>query len=124
MSEKLNTSMLKAIKSFLLGKKDSDISPSEAEKIQKASYTLNTTEFKKHFSPTYLSIIQGLDSSDRQVFEATVYYLTQIAIKKNKYKNDIIKIMEDKLLSKSLSPEFKEYLKQYMQKMLVKTTNK
>ena len=120
----VSASMLKVLKSFLLGKKDGDITPGEAEKIQKASYTLSLAETKKHFTPTYQTILQGLDSKDKQVFEASVYYLTKIAIKKNKYQKDIIKAMQDRLSSKTLSPEFKEYLKQYMQKMSVKTTNK
>ena len=124
MTASVSSSMLKVLKSFLLGKKDGDISPSEAEKIQKASYALSIAETKKHFTPTYMTILQGLDSKDKQVFEASVYYLAKIAIKKNKYQKDIIKAMQDKLSSKSLSPEFKEYLKQYMQKMLIKTTNK
>lgn len=124
MTASVNSSMLKVLKGFLLGKKDGDISPSEAEKIQKASYALSLAETKKHFTPTYLTMLQGLDSNDKQVFEASVYYLTKIAIKKNKYQKDIIKAMQDKLSSKTLSSEFKEYLKQYMQKMLAKTTNK
>ena len=36
MTASVSASMLKVLKSFLLGKKDGDITPSEAEKIQKA----------------------------------------------------------------------------------------
>ncbi len=110
----VSSSMLKILKGFLLGKKDGDISPSEAEKIQKASYALNNADVKKRFSPTYLSILSGLDSEEKQVFEAAVYYLTRIAIKKPKQQEAILKYMEDKALTKGLNPEFKEYLKQHM----------
>ena len=110
----VSSSMLKILKGFLLGKKDGDISPSEAEKIQKASYALNNADVKKRFSPTYLSILPGLDSEEKQVFEATVYYLTRIAIKKPKQQEAILKCMEDKALTKGLNPEFKECLKQHM----------
>ena len=124
MTTNASSSMLKVFKDFLLGKKDSDISPIEAEKIQKASYTLSNTEVKKRFSPPYLSMLPDLESNDKQVFEATVYYLAKIAMKKNKYHDDILKALQERYNNKSLPPEFKEYLKQYMQKMLAKTTNK
>ena len=118
MSVSVSSSMLKILKSFLLGQKDRDITPSEAEKIQKASYALNNAEIKKRFTPPYLSMLSGLDSLDKQLFEATVYYLTQIAIKKNKYQEDILKILQEKSTSKELNAEFKEYIKQNIQKIL------
>ena len=114
MAVSVSSSMLKILKGFLLGKKDGDISPSEAEKIQKASYALNNADVKKRFSPTYLSMLSGLDSEEKQVFEATVYYLTRIAIKKPKQQEAILKCMEDKASTKGLIPEFRECLKQHI----------
>ena len=120
MSVSVSSSMLKILKGFLLGKKDGDITPSEAEKIQKASYALNNAEVKKRFSPTYISMLSGLDSQEKQVFEATVYYLTKIAIKKPKQQENIVKHLQDKMDTKGINPEFKECLKQHIQEILQK----
>ena len=44
MSSGISTSMFKKITGFLVRRKSGDISPNEAEKIQKASYALTHTE--------------------------------------------------------------------------------
>lgn len=117
MTAGISTSMLKKITGFLVRRKSGDISPSEAEKIQKASYALAHTEVKKKFSPVYLSIIGGLNSEEKQVFEATVYYLAKIAANKAKYREDILKIMADKAKESSINPEFREILKNKIQEL-------
>ncbi len=117
MSVNISSSMLKILKSFLLGEKDKDVTPSDAEKIQKASYALDNADIKKRFTPPYISMIADLDSSDKQVFDASLYYLTKIAIKKSRYREDIVKNMHEKLQNKSLNPEFKESLKQQILKI-------
>ncbi len=120
MAVSVSASMLKILKSFLLGQKKEDISPAEAEKIQKASYALNNAEIKKHFTPPYMTMLAGLNSQEKQVFEATVYYLVKIAVKKNRYRDDIIKHMQEKMHEKGLNPEFKEYIKNNIQKISLK----
>ncbi len=121
MAVSVSSSMLKILKGFLLGKKSEDITPSEAEKIQKASYALNNAEIKKQFSPTYLSILSGLDSEKKQVFDATVYYLTKIATKKERYREDILNHLRKKSLEKGINPEFREYIKTNIQKIPTKS---
>lgn len=112
MTSAISSSMFKKIKGFIVRRKNSDISPAEAEKIQKASYALSRAEVKKYFSPVYLSMLSGLDSEEKQIFEATVYYLTKIAISKVKYRDEILEILKNKASQKEINPEYKEYLKQ------------
>lgn len=111
MSSGISTSMFKKITGFLVRRKSGDISPNEAEKIQKASYALTHTEIKKKFSPVYLSMLNGLNSEEKQIFEATVYYLVKIALNKPKYRQDILKIMNEKMKESSINPEFREIIK-------------
>ena len=111
MSSRISTSMFKKITGFLVRRKSGDISPNEAEKIQKASYALTHTEIKKKFSPVYLSMLNGLNSEEKQIFEATVYYLVKIALNKPKYRQDILKIMNEKMKESSINPEFREIIK-------------
>lgn len=118
MSTSVSSSMFKKLKSFLLRSKDGEITPIEAEKIQKASYALNHTEVKKRFSPVYLSFVSGLNDSDKQVFDATLYYLKRIAINKQKYKEDIVKILEEKAIDSSISPEFRSNIKKSILEIL------
>ncbi len=117
MAVSVSSSMLKILKGFLLGKKSDDISPSEAEKIQKASYALNNADIKKQYTPAYMSILPGLDSEKKQVFEATVYYLTKIAIKKERYRDDILNHLYEKTLKKGINPDFREYIKLNIKKI-------
>ena len=124
MSAAINTSMLKKIKEFIVGRKSEDISPQEAEKIQKAAYALTKTEIKKKYSPVYLSFLPGLDSEERQVFEATVYYLIKIAINKPKYRQEILDVLEEKSLQTGFNPEFKEYIKHQLQNIWLKNNYK
>ena len=116
MSAAINTSMLKKIKEFIVGRKSDDISPQDAEKIQKAAYALSKTEIKKKYSPVYLSFLPGLDSEEKQVFEATVYYLIKIATNKPRYRQDILNILREKSTKTGFNPEFKEHIKRQLQK--------
>lgn len=111
MATGVSSSMLKKITGFLIRRKSDDISPAEAAKIQKASYVLSQAEIKKKFSPVYLSMLSGLDSEEKQLFEATVYYLAKIAVKKQKYREDILKIFNEKIKNNDINPEFRELLK-------------
>lgn len=120
MSAGINTSMLKKIKEFIVGRKSDDITPQEAEKIQKAAYALSKTEAKKKYSPVYLSFLSGLDSEEKQVFEATVYYLVKIASNKAKYRQEILDILNEKISQTGYNPEFREYIKQQLQNISLK----
>lgn len=115
MAEAINSSMLTKIKEFLIGRRTGDISPADAEKIQKASYALSQAESKKTFSPSYLSILSGLESEEKQIFESTVYYLTRIANNKPQYDNEIKAILEDKARDKAINPKFREFIKQQLE---------
>lgn len=118
MAEAINSSMLTKIKEFLTGRRAGEISPADAEKIQKAAYTLSQTEIKKTFSPTYLSILNGLESEEKQLFEGTVYYLARIATNKPQYREDIIAVLQDKSHDKSINPKFREFIKQQLEEIL------
>lgn len=120
MSEGLSSSMFKKIKDFLVGHKEGDITPAEAHNIQKASYILNNTEIKKRFSPTYESMVKGLESEEKQVFEGSVWYLAKIAMNKPKYQDAIVEILEKKSQEKGINPEFKDYIKGQLQNILSK----
>ena len=117
MPVNISSPMLKIIKSFLLGQKDKDITPNDAEKIQKASYALNNAEIKKRYTPPYVNMLADLENPDKQVFEASLYYLTKIAIKKSRYREDIVKNMHERLQNKSLNPEYKDAIKQQILKI-------
>lgn len=114
MVASISSSMLKKITGFLIRRKSSDISPAEAEKIQKASYALTHTEVKKKYTPVYQSILNGLESEEKQIFEATVYYLVRIAKNKPKYHDEILEILEEKSKNNRLNPEFKSIIKSYL----------
>lgn len=118
MVEVTSSSMLKKLKDFLIGRKSGEITPAEAEKIQKASYALMHTEIKKKYSPTYLSLIAGLDSEERQLFEASAYYLIRIAANKPKYRSEILEILNAKIANTKVNPEYREYIKQQIKNIL------
>lgn len=120
MSENLSSSMLQKLKGFLIGRKNGDITPSDAEKIQKAHYALIHAEVKKKFSPTYLSMLSGLDSEEKQLFEATVYYLAKIALNKPKYHDEIVEILKNKAAENKINPAHREYIQQQLQNILSK----
>lgn len=120
MSEAVSSSMLKKLKDFLIGRKQDEITPSEAEKIQKASYAVSHTEIKENFSATYLTILPGLDSSEKQLFETSVYYLAQIAANKSKYHKEIVSILKKKANESKINPEFREYINQQLENILSK----
>ena len=112
MPTTVSSSMFTKLKDFLIGRKTGEISPADAEKIQKASYALAHTEVKNKYSPTYLSLLPGLDSKEKQLFEASVYYLARIAANKSKYYQEIIEILQNKADEKRINPEFREYINQ------------
>lgn len=120
MSTGISSSMLKKITGFLVRRKNGDISPAEAENIQKASYALAHAEIKKKYSPVYLSILNGLDSEEKQIFEATVYYLVRIARNKAKYCDEILEILDKKSNENRLNPEFREIIKRGIDDILLK----
>lgn len=111
MAASISSTMLKKITGFLVRRKNGDISPAEAEKIQKASYALIHAEVKKKYTPVYQGILNGLDSEEKQIFEATIYYLVRIAQNKPKYHDEILEILKEKSKNSRLSPEFREIIK-------------
>ncbi len=123
MAKGISIAMFRKIKEFLHKHKLDNMTPAEAQKIQKASYALAHTEIKKRFSPTYEGILQGLNSHEKQVFEASAWYLGRIAINKPKYQAAIIEAMEQKSCQKGLEPEFREYLKKQIQNILSKNNS-
>lgn len=115
MCAAINSSMLKKIKEFIIRRKTDDITPQEAEKIQKASYALSKAEIKKKFSPVYQSFLSGLDSQEVQVFEATVYYLAKIAKNKAKYRVEILEILKNKLKESNIKSENKDFIRRQIE---------
>lgn len=113
MSEAINSSMLTKIKEFF-SRRSGEITPVEAEKIQKAAYALSQAEIKKTFTPTYQSILSGLENEEKQIFEGTVYYLVKIALNKKQYRDDIVAILQNKSHDKNLNPKFREFIKQQL----------
>lgn len=120
MSEGISASMFKKLTGFLIRRKSGEITPAEAEKIQKASYMLNNAEIKKRYSPAYLSLIPGLDNPEKQICEASAWYLSVIAKNKPKYREHILEILNAKIKESSINPEFREYLKTQVHNVLSK----
>ena len=71
----------------------SDISPSQAKKIQKQQEIFKI-DLENRCFPPYLTIAAQLGSSEQQIFEAAVIYLCDIADNKPKYQKSIAKILE------------------------------
>ncbi len=121
MSVVLNASMLKKIKEFIIRRKSDDITPNEAEKIQRAWVAINQAEVKKKYTPVYQTLAAGLESEEKQVVEASAYYMAEIAVNKPQYTETILKIFQDKTLEVDINPEIREYLKRMIQNILNKT---
>jgi CRISPR/Cas system-associated exonuclease Cas4 (RecB family) len=121
MSVVLNASMLKKIKEFIIRRKSDDITPSEAEKIQRAWVAINQAEVKKKYTPVYQTLAVGLESEEKQVVEASACYMAEIAVNKPQYTETILKIFQDKTLEVGINPEIREYLKRMIQNILNKT---
>ena len=118
MADTENTSMLRKIRDFFTGHRSGEISPADADKLQKAFYALSKVENKKTFSPSYLTLLSGLDSNEKQLFEASVYYLVKIAANKQKYHDEITEILQNKMQDNQLNPSFREYIQQQIQNIL------
>lgn len=123
MAKGISAAMFKKLKDFLVRHKPDNMTPAEAHKIQKASYALSHAEVKKRFSPTYEGILVGLGSDEKQIFEASAWYLGKIAVNKPKYQAEIIDVLEQKSRQKGLNPEFRDYLKLQIQNILSKNNH-
>lgn len=62
-----------------------DLTPKIAYEIQKQEYANKTKSDDTKCTPPYLQIAQNLSSDKLQVFEASVFYLCQIATIKPQY---------------------------------------
>ena len=115
MVKTTNSSVLQKVKEFFGARKTGDITPAEAEKIQKMAYMETNKEQKKKFTPPFQTIAESLNTEEKQLFEANVYYLTRIAINKPKYRQEILEILKKKSSEKRINPEFREYILQQIQ---------
>lgn len=71
-----------------------EITPKQANAIQKTSYIISKKEFEKSCTPPYVAIAAQLGSDKQQIFEAAVFYLCTIAFNEPKYQNAIVHILD------------------------------
>jgi hypothetical protein len=73
---------------------DKSMPPKTAQKIQKHHYIKGRQTAQDRLTPPYLIIAAGLESSEDQIFEATVTALCGIARERPCYKEDILRIFQ------------------------------
>lgn len=84
---------------------DNEISEKIAQKIQKNSYDLSLKPVKDSYTPPYLQLAEQLEVADDQIFRAAAYNMSNIAMVRKKYREDIVRIFNDYLKNTLLSEE-------------------
>ena len=92
----------------------SEMSKTDAIKIQQDTYGSRKSCKRNNFDKPYLSIIEFLDSPDYEVFCAAVSSLSNIAKNSVKNSKQIKDILQKKLEDKSLKEEQKKYLAEHL----------
>lgn len=90
---------------------ENQISESIAKKIQKSSFEKTHQQQEDVYTPPYKIIAEQLQSSNDQIFRAAVFNLTNIALNRKQYSNDILLILEKTLEDKIRSKEQLEYVR-------------
>ena len=91
MFKNANQKIVEFFKLWWAGKEETDeITPRQANAIQKTSYLISKKEFEKACTPPYVAVAAQLGTDKQQVFEAAVYYLCTIAVNEPKYEKAII----------------------------------
>ena len=113
MSQKSLFENIKGLFANISGKteKNKNISKVEAIDLQKQYISDNCIAGANSYPP-YIEILKQLDSPKIEVFQAALYYLTNIASNENKYKNDITEKIAAKSQQKNISEERKKALLQ------------
>lgn len=93
------------------------ISEKIAQKIQKNSYDLSLKPVKDSYTPPYLQLAEQLEVADDQIFRAAAYNMSNIAMVRKKYREDIVRIFNDYLKNTLLSEEKHEFLRQRLAKI-------
>lgn len=96
---------------------DNEISEKIAQKIQKNSYDLSLKPVKDSYTPPYLKLAEQLEVADDQIFRAAAYNMSNIAMVRKKYREDIVRIFNDYLKNTLLSEEKHEFLRQRLAKI-------
>ena len=96
---------------------DNEISEKIAQKIQKNSYDLRLKPVKDSYTPPYLQLAEQLEVADDQIFRAAAYNMSNIAMVRKKYREDIVRIFNDYLKNTLLSEEKHEFLRQRLAKI-------
>lgn len=89
---------------------DNEISEKIAQKIQKNSYDYSQVFHKDTFTPPYLSLVEQLEVSDEQIFQAAVFNLSNIAKARHRFSNDIIHILDNYLQKDDIKLERRDYV--------------
>ncbi len=84
--------------------KDNDISEKIAQKIQKSSYDFSIQKRKDTYTPPYQLLVDQLQVDDEQIFRAAVHNLTNIAISRPRYADQIRQLL-DEYFSHSETPQ-------------------
>ena len=81
-----------------------------ARKIQRNSYDLSHSRIKESFTPAYKIIAEQLQVEDDQIFRGAVFNLTNIALTKREYAEDIISVLKKAMNKELRNQEQLEYL--------------
>ena len=92
--------------------KDRLISVTVAKKIQQKAYEHALKYRISSDVPTYKHIVSGLNDKHEQIFQATVYNLVQIAHNVPLYRDEIYRLLQEKIASRNLPIKYKQYLQQ------------
>ena len=85
-----------------------------ALKKEHVAYTRKSKVLQKDYTPTYLIVAKDMQSPHKQVFEAAVYYLCEIATLKKEFKSNIVEILSTFIQNNKYKSERTSYIKQMM----------
>ncbi len=100
-----------------------EISPRQANAIQKKSYLISKKEFEQICTPPYVAVAAQLGSNKQKVFEAAVFYLCTIAVNEPKYEKAILHVLDSYASEHEKIPQRAEYIKNMKQKFNFATTS-
>ena len=85
-----------------------------ALKKEHVSHAKKSKALQKDYTPTYLIVAKDMQSPHKQVFEAAVYYLCEIATLKKEFKSNIVEILNAFVQNNKHRSEKAAYIKQMM----------
>ena len=102
---------------------EDEITPRQANAIQKTSYIISKKEFEKSCTPPYVAVAAQLGTDKQQVFEAAVFYLCVIAANEPKYKKAILHVLDSYAEEHKKFPSRAEYINNMKIKFKIEDTN-